>query len=175
MKQGLIEVYCGDGKGKTTAALGLILRASGRGLKVILCQFLKGWETGELKTLPLLPGVEVYRAPGITKFSFQMNAEEKARVRKDHDALLAKIVALCTEKKADVLVLDEALGACSTGLLNEDKLLQFLKAKPAGLEVVLTGRNPSAAILEAADYVSEICKRKHPYDKGITARDGIER
>jgi cob(I)alamin adenosyltransferase len=82
---------------------------------------------------------------------------------------------VCAEKKADVLVLDEALGACSTGLLNETKLLQFLKAKPAGLEVVLTGRNPSPALLEAADYVSEICKRKHPYDKGITARDGIER
>ena len=175
MKQGLIEIYCGDGKGKTTAALGLILRASGRGFKILLCQFLKGWETGELKTLPLLPGVEVYRAPGITKFSFQMSPAEKAKVRQDHDALLEKVVALCREKQADLLVLDEALGACSTGLLDEDRLLQFLKTKPAGLEVVLTGRNPSPALLEAADYVSEICKRKHPYDKGVVARDGIER
>ena len=74
-----------------------------------------------------------------------------------------------------MLVLDEALGACSTGLLDEGLLLQFLKTKPAGLEVVLTGRNPSPALLEAADYVSEICKRKHPYDKGVVARDGIER
>lgn len=175
MKQGLIEIYCGDGKGKTTAALGLLLRASGRNLKVILCQFLKGWETGELKTLPLLPGVEVYRAQGITKFSFQMSPEEKARVRQDHDELLAKVIGLCKEKKADVLVLDEALCACSTGLLDEAKLLHFLKTKPAGLEVVLTGRNPSKALLEVADYVSEICKRKHPYDKGIIAREGIER
>lgn len=175
MKQGLIEVYCGDGKGKTTASLGLILRASGRGFKIVLCQFLKGWETGELKTLPLLPGVEVYRAPGIKKFSFQMSLEEKAKVLKDHDELLAKMENLCRREKIDLLVLDEALGACSTGLLTENKLLGFLKSKPEGLEIVLTGRNPSQEMLAVADYVSEICKRKHPYDKGIVAREGIEK
>jgi cob(I)alamin adenosyltransferase len=175
MKQGLIEVYCGDGKGKTTAALGLALRASGRGMKIIICQFLKGWETGELKTLPLLPGVQLFRAPGVTKFSFQMTDAEKAVVRKNHDELLAKVTALCVKENTDILILDEALGACSTGLLSEAKLLQFLKTKPQGLEVVLTGRGPSQAILDAADYVSEIMKRKHPYDKGIVARDGIER
>lgn len=175
MQQGLIELYCGDGKGKTTAALGLILRASGRGFKVILCQFLKGWETGELKTLSLLPGVQVFRAPGITKFSFQMSDQEKQTVLQHHDELLAQVIDRCRAENTDMLVLDEALGACSTGLLTESKLLDFLKKKPNGLEVVLTGRNPSPELLHAADYVSEICKRKHPYDKGIKARVGIER
>jgi cob(I)alamin adenosyltransferase len=104
-----------------------------------------------------------------------MTDAEKAVVRKNHDELLAKVTALCIKEKTDILILDEALGACSTGLLSEAKLLQFLKTKPQGLEVVLTGRGPSQAILDAADYVSEIMKRKHPYDKGIVARDGIER
>ena len=153
-KLGLIHIYTGDGKGKTTAALGLILRASGRGLKVVLGQFLKGRETGELHTLSLLPGVTVFRGKPLTKFSFQMNEQEKADV---------------------LLVLDEVIGACGTHLLDESLLIDFLKHKPEHLEVVMTGRNPSPELLELADYVSEICKRKHPFDKGIPAREGIEK
>ena len=136
-KLGLIHIYTGDGKGKTTAALGLILRASGRGLKVVLGQFLKGRETGELHTLSLLPGVTVFRGQPLTKFS--------------------------------------VIGACGTHLLDESLLIDFLKHKPEHLEVVMTGRNPSPELLELADYVSEICKRKHPFDKGIPAREGIEK
>ena len=174
MKQGLIEIYCGDGKGKTTAALGLILRAAGRDLKVLLCQFLKGRETGELTSLKLLPQVEILRGKALTKFTFQMTAEEKEQVAKEHEVLLHRALTRCQEGKFDLLVLDEALGACALKLLDEPALLNFLKQKPAGLEVVLTGRNPSGALLEAADYVSEINKRKHPFDKGILAREGIE-
>lgn len=174
-KLGLIHIYTGDGKGKTTAALGLILRASGRGLNIVLGQFLKGRETGELRTLPLLPGVKVFRGKPLTKFSFQMNEQEKAEVLQSHNDFLKELAAYCHHNPTDLLVLDEVIGACGTHLLDEEILLDFLKHKPANLEVVLTGRNPSEKLLEMADYVSEICKRKHPFDKGIPAREGIEK
>ena len=174
-KLGLVHIYTGDGKGKTTAAMGLILRASGRGLRVILLQFMKGRGTGELNTLRLLPGVQVFRAKAMTKFSFQMTDAEKADVRTRHDALLQDVIAKCRAEGTDLLVLDEALGAAGTHLLDEEPLLAFLDTKPAHLEVVLTGRNPSQALLERADYVTEMVKRKHPFDKGIPARDGIEK
>lgn len=174
MQQGLIELYCGDGKGKTTAALGLILRASGRGLKVLLCQFLKGRVTGELNSLALLPQVKILRGKALTKFTFQMNEAEKLQVLKDHQNLLQQARELCQNGQVDLLVLDEAVGACALALLDEESLLDFLAKKPAGMEIVLTGRNPSPKLLASADYVSEIKKRKHPFDKGITAREGIE-
>lgn len=174
-KLGLIHIYTGDGKGKTTAAMGLILRASGRGLKVILGQFLKGRETGELQTLGLLPGVQVFRGKPLTKFSFQMSEAEKAEVLQSHNAFLSDLIRRCRDELPDLLVLDEVIGACGTKLLDEELLLDFLRHKPAHLEVVLTGRNPSQPLLDLADYVSEICKRKHPFDRGIPAREGIEK
>ena len=158
-KLGLIHIYTGNGKGKTTAAMGLILRASGRGLKVILGQFLKDRETGELTTLKLLPGVQVFRGKSLKKFSFQMNDAEKAEVLQRHNVFFKEVTERCVAEQTDLLVLDEVIGACGTKLLDES----------------LTGRNPSPAMLEAADYVSEICKRKHPFDKGIPAREGIEK
>ena len=170
-KLGLIHIYTGNGKGKTTAALGLILRASGRGLKVVL----KGRETGELRTLSLLPGVTVFRGKPLTKFSFQMNEQEKAEVLQSHNAFIQELASYCRKEETDLLVLDEVIGACGTHLLDESLLIDFLKHKPEHLEVVMTGRNPSPELLELADYVSEICKRKHPFDKGIPAREGIEK
>ena len=174
-KLGLIHIYTGDGKGKTTAALGLILRASGRGLHVVLGQFLKGRETGELHTLSLLPGVRVFRGKPLTKFSFQMNEQEKAEVLQSHNEFIQELAWYCRQEETDLLVLDEVIGACGTHLLDESLLIDFLKHKPKHLEVVMTGRNPSPELLELADYVSEICKRKHPCDKGIPAREGIEK
>ncbi len=174
-KLGLIHIYTGDGKGKTTAAMGLILRASGRGLHVVLGQFLKGRPTGELKSLALLPGVEVFRGKPITKFSFQMTEAEKAQVLESHNVFIKELIDHCRKEPVDLLVLDEVIGACGTGLLDENLLIDFLKTKPEHLEVVMTGRNPSPAMIELADYVSEICKRKHPFEKGIPARVGIEK
>ena len=174
-KLGLIHIYTGDGKGKTTAALGLILRASGRGLHVVLGQFLKGRETGELHTLSLLPGVKVFRGKPLTKFSFQMNEQEKAEVLQSHNEFIQELASYCRQEETDLLVLDEVIGACGTHLLDESMLIDFLKHKPEHLEGVMTGRNPSPELLELADYVSEICKRKHPFDKGIPAREGREK
>ena len=104
-----------------------------------------------------------------------MNDEEKAQVKSEHLALFAKVKEKCFNERIDLLILDEVIGACNTGVFDKNILVDFLKAKPAELEVVLTGRNPAQELAELADYVSEICKRKHPYEKGIAARTGIER
>lgn len=174
-KLGLIHIYTGDGKGKTTASIGLTVRASGRGLNVIFAQLMKGRETGELKNLISLPGVKLLRSKPLTKFSFQMNDEEKAEVLAAHNAFIGQVAEACRKENADLLILDEVLGACGTGLLDENILIDFLKTKPEHLEVVMTGRNPSEDLLAMADYVSEIRKRKHPFDQGIPAREGIEK
>lgn len=175
MEQGLIHIYCGNGKGKTTACLGLTIRCAGHGNKVLFVQFLKSRPTGELNSLELLPNIEVLRGKETKKFTFQMTAEEKQEVLREHEQLFAKIQTKLTGENVQLLVLDEIIGACNTGVFNENQLLDFLKTKPQRLEVVLSGRDPSPELLELADYVSEICKRKHPFDKGIPARTGIEK
>lgn len=175
MQQGLIHIYCGDGKGKTTACLGLSIRCAGHGNKVLFVQFLKSRLTGELKSLELLPNIEVLRGKETKKFTFQMTEAEKQEVLREHRLLFDKIKTKLEQEDVCLLVLDEVIGACNTGVFDEKQLLEFLKNKPQKLEVVLSGRNPSAALLNLADYVSEICKRKHPFDQGIPARVGIEK
>lgn len=172
---GLIHIYCGDGKGKTTAALGLAVRCSGHGNNILFVQFLKSRPTGELKALTLIPNIEVMRGKENNKFTFQMTAEEKQEVLQKHMELFAVVKDKCQKEKIDLLVLDEIIGACNTGVFDLDELVDFLKNKPAELEVVMTGRNPKETLTELADYVSEICKRKHPFEKGIPARTGVER
>ena len=117
----------------------------------------------------------MFRGKPLTKFSFQMNEQEKAEVLQSHNAFIQELASYCRQEETDLLVLDEVIGACGTHLLDESLLIDFLKHKPEHLEVVMTGRNPSPELLEQADYVSEICKRKHPFDKGIPAREGIEK
>lgn len=172
---GLIHIYCGDGKGKTTAALGLALRASGHGNKVLLVQFLKARPSGELKSLAHLPNIEILRGKATTKFTFQMNAAEKAQVKREHQMLFAQVLQKLFCEPIDLLILDEIIGACNAGVFSQDELLNFLYQKPEKLEVVLTGRNPAPELVELADYVSEIKKVKHPFDRGVPARTGIER
>ena len=172
---GLIHIYTGDGKGKTTAALGLAVRCAGHGNRVLIVQFLKSRPTGELKSLALIPGIELLRGKETKKFTFQMTDAEKQEVLREHTALFSKVKEKINTEKIDLLILDEVLGACNTGVFDKALLLDFLQHKPQELEVVLTGRNPSPEIVNLADYVSEICKRKHPFDKGIPARTGVER
>lgn len=174
MDTGLIHIYCGDGKGKTTASLGLTIRCAGRGGHIIFSQFLKDRETGELASLAKFPNITVIRGKGTKKFTFQMTPEELAQAKVIQEKLFDDIVAKCTAEQPDMIIFDEILPTCSLGLLDEQKVIDFLQHKPKNLEVVMTGRGPSQALMDMADYVSEICKRKHPYDKGIQARIGIE-
>ena len=163
MEHGLIHIYCGDGKGKTTACLGLSIRCAGHGNKVLFVQFLKSRLTGELKSLELLSNIEVLRGKETKKFTFQMTADEKQEVLREHMRLFARIKTKLEQEEVRLFVFDER------------QLIDFLKNKPQSLEVVLSGRNPSSALLDLADYVSEVCKRKHPFDNGIAARVGIEK
>lgn len=173
MEQGLIHIYCGDGKGKTTCAFGLALRCAGTGGNVRIVQFLKGGETGEVAAMKHVPNVEILRAKQGTKFTFQMNEAERAQAKADHMTLLDQAFAQTDGLR--MLVLDEIMAACSTGVVEEKYLIKLLEGKPDQLEIVMTGRNPSDKLLALADYITEMKKTRHPYDKGIAARRGIER
>lgn len=173
MELGLIHIYCGDGKGKTTCAFGLALRCAGTGARVRIAQFLKGGPTGEVEAMRHLPNVEILRAKQGTKFMFQMDEAEREQAKRDHMALLDS--AFSDTEGLRMLVLDEIMAACSSGMVEEAHLLELIVNRPAQLELVMTGRNPSPQLLALADYVTEMKKVRHPYDRGIGARNGIER
>lgn len=171
---GLIHIYTGDGKGKSTAAFGLALRAAGCGRRVMIVQFFKGRDCGELHALRQLPQVTVLRLeqdPGFFKY---MDEDTRQQVRARHDALLSTAAQAAREGRCELLILDEVISAYNTGALDRELLLELVRTKPEGLELVLTGRNAPEELTAAAHYVTEMRKIKHPYDSGIPAREGIE-
>lgn len=169
-----IHIYCGDGKGKTTAALGLAVRAAGCGKKVLITRFLKTDHSGEVKSLGRLPEIKVTPCERSFGFFSKMSEEQKAEAEVYYSGLLETTLDQAAEGGFDLLVLDEIMAVCNFGLVKEERVLDFLTSRPEELEVVLTGRDPSERLIEAADYVSEIKKVKHPYDRGVMARRGIE-
>ena len=170
----MIHIYCGDGKGKTTAALGLAVRAAGRGKRVLIARFLKNEDSGEVAVLREIPGVSVMPCEKCFGFTFRMNEAEKAEASAYYQELFEKTVRIAREIGADLLILDEILGACNTGMVDKAALEAFLKKKEPAAEVVLTGRNPWENVLELADYVTDMQAVKHPYQMGVGAREGIE-
>lgn len=174
-KKGYVHIYAGDGKGKSTACCGLAIRAAARDWKIGYYQFLKSGKSAELKILSSLPNVEVVSGMPSSKFVFNMNEEEKAMVHEALQQRLEDALQKAREGAYDLLILDEAMGAISTGMIDEESILDFLKDKPESLEFVMSGRNPSEAMIQAADYYSEVCMRKHPFEsEGLGARPGIE-
>jgi len=174
-EKGLIHVYYGDGKGKTTAALGLAVRAAGCGKNVVIVQFLKGWNCGEHKAVSQIPNIEFIRGkPVSNKFIFEMTEEEKSETKASHDESLKKAIDFIESDKCDVLIMDEAVDAFSLKVLDSDLLLGLIDRKPKNLEIIITGHNPEPELIKRADYITEMKKHKHPYDEGITARRGIE-
>ncbi|MCL1795660.1 MAG: cob(I)yrinic acid a,c-diamide adenosyltransferase [Clostridia bacterium] len=174
MRQGLVHVYTGDGKGKTTAALGLLLRASGRGMRAVLVQFFKGRDTGEVHALKNLNGVTVLRHTRDLGFYAFADETGKAEMARQNNDILLEASRLVYEGRCDLLVLDEICAAYANGALDIALADKLILHKPFGLELVLTGRNAPGHFVDAADYVTEFIKRKHPYDGGIAAREGIE-
>ncbi len=172
--KGLIHIYCGEGKGKTTAALGLMMRASASGFQIIFAQFMKAWDTGELETLYKLDDVTVLRGDFPAKFSNDYTMEERTAVILENNRLFREATTKVEPMASTLLVLDEIIGSMDKGLMDNSLVIDFLKKKDMNMEVVMTGRNPSDELIELADYVSEIKKIKHPYEKGIKARKGIE-
>lgn len=171
--QGLIHIYCGDGKGKTTCAIGLALRCAGAGKKVAFVQFLKNGDSSEIESLKKISNIKVCFCDTCYGFLNTLSDKEKECAREDYTNLFFA----ATEKKAkeaDLLILDEVIGACNSGIIPEKKLIEFLKNKPQKLEVVLTGRDPSENLIKEAHYITEMKNIRHPYDSGIPARRGIE-
>lgn len=166
---GLVHLYCGEGKGKTTAAMGLALRALGAGRQVAVVQFLKGGPSGEIPLLESL-GAQVFRGKAGMKFTFQMNEEEKARTHALQTEHLRQALACA----AGLLVLDEACAAWQTNLVDREMLRRAVLDKGPEQELVLTGRQPPEWMWDAADYITEMRCHRHPYEKGIGAREGVE-
>jgi cob(I)alamin adenosyltransferase len=170
LKNGLVHIYTGSGKGKTTAAFGLALRAAGAGLKVCIYQFIKGMPYSENALFKKIKNVRIEQCgrgcfikglPSPKDIEYARNGLAKAR--KDIGS-----------GKYDMVILDEANIALKLGLIKTEDMIEIIKRKPRGVELVLTGRYCPRTLLKYADLVTEMKKIKHPFDKGVLARKGIE-
>jgi cob(I)alamin adenosyltransferase len=171
--KGLVQIFTGAGKGKTTAALGTVLRAAGQGLKVFVVFFMKGdYAYGEYATLPQLPNVEM-AAFGLRRFVHK-NDEINPAEKEQAEAALAKAREAMLSGRYDIVVMDEVNTAVFFKLLEPEDITKLLNDRPEHVELILTGRNADSRIIDMADLVTEMVKVKHPYDKGIKARKGIE-
>jgi cob(I)alamin adenosyltransferase len=173
MKKGLVQVYTGNGKGKTTAALGLAFRAVGHGMKVLVVQFMKGnVQRGELESAKKLSPNLTLKQVGRETFISKPNPDPKdLQLAQEGFSIARKAIE---NKEYDIVVLDEINLAIDYGLIPLNDLLQMIDSKPDTVELILTGRNVKREILERADLVTEMVDRKHYYDKGVPAREGIE-
>jgi cob(I)alamin adenosyltransferase len=172
---GLVHIYTGNGKGKTTAAIGLGIRASGRGRKVLMVQFLKGAHTGEMIALERFkPDFELCRYKEISKFSWNMTSDELEDMKKTVENLFQYAVKEAESGRRDLIILDEIMAAITSGFIEIEDVISFVMNKPEKLELVMTGRNAPFELVQLSDYVSEISMVKHPLSSGIPAREGIE-
>ncbi|MGB6370477.1 MAG: cob(I)yrinic acid a,c-diamide adenosyltransferase [Atribacterota bacterium] len=171
MIKGLIQVYTGDGKGKTTAALGLALRAAGRNMKVLIVQFMKKWDYGELHSVKLIPNITL-ETFGTKEFIY------KGKAKKIDYEEAKKAFSFGAEGMQsgnyDIVIFDELNMALYYELLDLKEVIQEIKEKPDNVEIVITGRRAPKEIIEIADLVTEMKEVKHPYQKGAEARIGIE-
>ena len=171
-KTGLIHVYYGMGKGKTTAAVGQLVRLCGRGGRVVYAQFLKDGCSGELQALRCLEGVTLCCGPTARGFFAAMTAEEQQQTAQNCLCRLEE--AFAAARQADLLVLDEVLDGVELGILPQDHLLTLLEGRPDGLEVILTGHSLPARLADAAHYITCMENCRHPFQQGVAAREGIE-
>jgi cob(I)alamin adenosyltransferase len=174
MEKGLIQVYTGNGKGKTTAALGLALRAVGHGLKVLMIQFMKGnVQYGELESAKKLAPYLTIKQVGRETFISKSNPDPKdLQLAQEGFGIAKKAIE---NKEYNIVILDEINLAVDYGLIPLAEILHLIDSKPKEIELILTGRNVRREILEKADLVTDMVDRKHYYDKGVPAREGIER
>jgi cob(I)alamin adenosyltransferase len=171
-KLGTVQIYAGDGKGKTTAALGLALRAWGHGARVLVIQFMKGRiNYGELAAAARLEGFDIEQYGRETFVDRDEPAAEDVALAR---AALARAREVIAAGRYELVVLDEINVAADYGLVTADEVLGLIRDKPREMELVLTGRNPPPAVVDAADLVSEVREVKHHYRKGVRARKGVE-
>lgn len=169
----LVHLYVGDGKGKTTAAVGLAVRCAGNGGKVKFIQFLKGNHSSEIEPLQKL-GIEVLRTDEVKKFTFQMSEQEKEECSINCSECFQQAAEALVNGDYDLIVLDEVVDAVNAYMLKKEELVKYVKERNPKTEVVMTGRNPAQEIIDISDYYTLMKAEKHPYEKGIWARKGIE-
>jgi len=178
MKKGIIQIYTGSGKGKTTAALGLAIRAIGQGLKVCMIQFAKpcDFDTGEKKIVKKLVIDLKLVQFGDSRTWVKPTSEQEITVdmKKAGSEALEFAKECMTKGDVDVLILDEIIVAVNLGIIAEDDLISIMKSKPTGVELIMTGRGATIRMMDLADLVTEMKEIKHPFQKGINARKGID-
>lgn len=175
MEQGIVQIYTGDGKGKTTAAFGLTIRAIGRGFKVKIIQFLKQEISGEVLFIQQrCPEVDFYRFNSQEKFTWDMNAEEIQLLTDESRAGFDLVKEIVRKNECDILILDEFVHLVNKQIVTIEEVKQLIAIKPFTMELVFTGRSASPELIELADLVTEMKPIKHPYEQGIYARVGIE-
>lgn len=170
----LKHLYYGDGKGKTTSALGLAVRAAGNGMNVHIVQFLKGGNTGELNTLTNVNSIKISRCDRHYGFTFKMSENDKKEITDCHNKNLEYAIKLMNGGKTDVLILDEIIDAYNLNLIDKKRVSELVFEMQLDAELIMTGHNPQQKFIDAVDYASEIKAIKHPYEKGIPSRIGIE-
>lgn len=175
LKKGFVEIYTGNGKGKTTAAVGLAVRAAGNKFTVSMVQLLKGGPTGELESAEKLkPYFNIYRFEKPRDFFWNLNDAEKEELQKDIDKAYDFCMDQLINHKCDILIIDEIMGALSNKLITEEQVVKLIEAKPYDVELVMTGRDVPHSIVEKADLVTEMKEIKHYFEEGVPARKGIE-
>lgn len=170
----MIQIYTGDGKGKTTAAIGQGVRAAGSGLKVFMVQFLKGGPTGELESLKNIDNFEIFRFEKQRDFVWNLNEEEIEELKLEILDGYKFILDSIKNKKCDLLIIDELLGVLSNKFLSIEDVNKIIEMNRHGIEIIITGRNVPDTLIEKADLVTEMKMIKHYFDKGVPARRGIE-
>jgi cob(I)alamin adenosyltransferase len=175
LNKGYVQIYTGNGKGKTTAAIGQGVRAAGCGLKVIMVQFLKGSDTGELHSLKKLePDFKIYRFERPRGFFWTLSDAEKLELKKDIDTGFEFCKNVVKNNECDMLIIDEMMGVLTNKLLTDEEVCDFIKNKPVGMELIMTGRNVPEKIAECANLITEMKDIKHYFNEGVPARKGIE-
>lgn len=168
----MIHLYIGEGKGKTTAAIGLAVRAAGGGMKVLFSQFMKGNDTGELHSLEKIPNIQILRSEKQYGFYKNLSESEKKELTAVHNQMMDKLLEAAYGGYAQMIILDEITYPVAWNLVDAEKLKTLLQNKR--IECVLTGRNPAEFMLDCADYITEMRKIRHPYERGVKARMGVE-
>ena len=169
----MLQIYCGAGKGKTTAAVGLAVGGAGAGMNVRFVQFMKGSYTSELSALEKISNIEIRRCDRNYGFFKNLTDTDKTDITRCHNALLEYAFDV-ESKSTEMIILDEFCSAYDYGLMNRGLAERLILGNKDAAEIVLTGRAPAEIFLNAADYISEIQCVRHPYSKGIAARKGVE-
>lgn len=172
MKKGLVHIYYGDGKGKTSSAIGLSVRAAGAGLKVFITRFLKDSDSSELCVLKKIDGITLGDTPISLPFYFTMTPKQKLEYKAYAHSLLRR--AEEEMQRCDVVIMDEFLDAVSLDIISLDEAVKFIKLRPEQTELVMTGHTLIDELAELAHYISHITAEKHPFTDGVAARKGIE-